>query len=143
MLERWDPFRDLFRIERSINHFWRNPGANGEGRNRWAVPLNVVDRDDDFIVEATLPGVKPDDINVTIDDGLLTVEGETHSELEENEGGYLLKERRTGKFSRRLRIPDTVDADKAETAYVDGVLTITLPKAEAKKPKRLAIKAGG
>ena len=91
---------------------------------------------------ASLPGVHPDDIQVTLEDGLLTIEGETGYEREEQKGDYLLRERRIGRFHRALRLPNSVDAEQAQPGYANGVLTITVPKQEAKKARRLKIKTG-
>ncbi len=141
MLQRWDPFRELRRIDENMNRI-RRGGFNGFGEiGRWAVPLDVVQDGDNIVVKATLSGINPDDIDVTIEDGTLTIAGETQEEHEEKKENYLLRERRTGKFRRTLRLPDTVDADKTETTYENGVLTVTFPKVEAKKAKKLEIKA--
>ena len=104
--------------------------------------MDVVQDGDDLIVHASLPGVDPDDIQVTLEDGLLTIEGETGSESEEQKGDYLLRERRFGRFHRALRLPNSVDSEKAQPSYANGVLTITVPKQEAKKARRLEIKTG-
>ena len=108
----------------------------------WAVPLDVIQEGDSVVVQATLPGVKPADIKVTIEDGVLSISGESKLDREEQNGNYLIRERRSGKFRRVLRLPDSVDAEAAETTYENGVLTVTLPKVEAKKAKRLEVKAG-
>ena len=137
MLERWDPFRELRRMDR----LWRGFGI-GREIGGWAVPLDVVQEGDDIVVRASVPGVKPEDIKVTIEEDLLTIKAETEAEHEENNGNYLVRERRAGKFHRSLRLPDTVDAEKVESRYDHGALTIRFPKVEAKKAKRLEIKVG-
>ena len=123
-------------MEHRMNRAWR-PLVIGEVIKGWAVPLDVVEDGDDLIVYATLPGVKPEDIDITIEEGLLTLKAEGKGEREDN---YLIRERRTGKFHRTLRLPDTVDVDKAETNYDNGVLTLKFPKLEAKKAKKLELK---
>ena len=138
VLERWDPFREIRRMEHRMNRAWR-PFGIGEVIKGWAVPLDVVEDGDDIIVRATLSGVKPEDIDITIEEGLLTLKAENKNEREDN---YLIRERRTGKFHRTLRLPDTVDVDKAETSYDNGVLTLKFPKLEAKKAKKLELKVG-
>ena len=138
-LERWDPFRELRRMDR----LWRGFGI-GREIERWAVPLGVVREGDDIVVRASVPGVKPEDIQVTVEEDLLTIKAETETEAEheESNGNYLMRERRAGKFHRSLRLPDTVDAEKVESRYDHGVLTIRFPKVEAKKARRLEIKVG-
>ena len=140
MLQRWDPFRDLRRIEENMDRFARGfRFSNGNASAGWAVPLDVVQDDDNMIVRASMPGMKPEDISVTIEDDVLSVSGETSEEHEEEKENYLMRERKIGKFRRSLRLPDTVDVDKAETTYENGVLTVSFPKVEAKKAKKLTV----
>ena len=141
LLQRWDPFRDMRRMDSLANRFWRAYNVGDEIAAR-ALPLDVVQHEEDVVVRASLPGVKTDDVDITVEDGVLTITAADESQPEEQDGRYLVRERRSGKYHRALRLPDTVDADKADTQYVDGVLTITFPKVEAKKAKRLEIKAG-
>ena len=142
MLQRWEPFRDMRRMDEMMNRIRRGHYRDGYGvTNRWAVPLDVVEEDDKIIVRATLPGVDADDIDVTLENDVLTINGETKTETEEHEETYLVRERRIGKFHRTLRLPDTVDSEKVETKYENGVVEITFPKTEAKKARRLSVKA--
>ncbi|MEE8517683.1 MAG: Hsp20/alpha crystallin family protein [Dehalococcoidia bacterium] len=142
-LERWDPFRELRRMEETVDRRWRGFGPRAGGPTgdvyAWGIPLDVVREGDDVVVHASLPGVKPGDVNVTIEENVLTISGTSDSETETSEASYLLRERRTGSFRRTLRLPDSVDADGATSAYEAGVLTITLPKSEQAKAKRLTI----
>ena len=140
VLQRWEPFRDLRRVENTVDRFWRGAGVGQSGG--WAVPLDVIQEGDSIVVQGTLPGVTREDIKVTIEDGVLSISGESKLDREEQNGNYLIRERRSGKFRRVLRLPDSVDAEAAETTYENGVLTVTLPKVEAKKAKRLEVKAG-
>ena len=142
-MQRFDPFAELRRMDAAFNRLW-NPGvqAQDSAGGRWDIAMDVVQDGDDLIVRASLPGVDPDEIQVTLEDGLLTIEGETGSESEEQKGDYLLRERRFGRFHRALRLPSSVDAERAQPAYANGVLTITVPKQEAKKARRLQIKTG-
>ena len=139
VLQRRDPFRDLRRIENTMDRFWRGFGAQEAGG--WAVPLDVVQDGDSIVIHGTLPGVKAEEISVTIDDGVLEIKAESKTDHEEQNGNYLIRERRAGTFHRVLRLPNSVDADKAETRYEDGVLTVRLPKVEARKGKVLEVKA--
>lgn len=112
----------------------------GDGTiNRWAIPVDVVEEEGNLLVHASLPGLNPDDIEVSLEDSLLTIKGRTEEDLERKEDGYLLRERRSGSFYRSLRLPETIDADKADSHYENGVLTITFPKVESKKVKHLKV----
>ncbi len=147
-LQRWDPFRDLRQMQNSMDRIRRRFGTNTLTNIRngefeaWAIPLDVTQNDDDTVIRASLPGVAPDDINVAIEDNVLTIKGQTSSEQEEQGENYLMRERRTGSFHRALRLPDTVDSDNATPVYDNGVLTITIPKAESKKAKQLTVQVG-
>jgi HSP20 family protein len=131
-------------MHQALNRGWRpfvlaTGGAESEG---WAIPLDVVEEDGAILVRASVPGLKPEDIDVSIEDNLLTIKAETKVEGERQEGGFLMRELRSGTFHRSLRLPDSVDADNARTDYENGVLTVTLPKAESKKAKHLLVTAG-
>ena len=143
-LERRYPFNGFRHMDEAVSRFWRS-WAHRAGSYKiesWAIPLDVVQDDDSIVVTASLPGLEADGIDVTVEDGLLTINGETKSDTEKSDGSYVMRERRSGKFHRALRLPDTVDVEQVEPRYVDGVLTIKLPKIEAKKAKRLQIHAG-
>ena len=133
LIERWDPFSEL---RRSFGRQSMGLSARAES---WRIPLDVVRDGESVIVEASLPGVKPADISVTIDDNVLRIAGHTGADDERSDGTYLLSERRTGSFQRSVRLPDSVDAEKAHTRYEAGVLTVTLPKLDAKKARQLTI----
>ena len=141
MLERLDSTGGLRRMHIRPNYLGRG-FHRSVASNDWRFPLDVVEEGDDYVIRASMPGVKPEDIQVTIEDGLLTIEGETDTESVNEDARYLVRERRAGKYQRSLRLTDAIDTEKAEPRYVDGILTITLPRVEAKKPKRLEIKVG-
>ncbi len=138
-IERWSPFSDIRRFDEVFNRLWR--GANGlqETSEAWSIPLDVTRAGDEVVVKASLPGVKKEDVDVTIEDNVLTIRAELASEGEKEEAGYLLRERRAGSFYRAVRLPETVDSENATSSYGDGVLTINLPKLEEKKARKLAI----
>ena len=142
VLQRWSPFGDLRRMEDRMHRLWRGYGFYGE-REGWGIPLDVVEEDDRIVVHASLPGVDPEQVHVTVEDDILTIRAETEVDEERRNGGYLMRERRSGSFHRALRLPDTVDADKAEPLYENGILSITLPKVEARKARELKVKVGG
>lgn len=140
-LQRIEPFRDFRRFDEIFRHFWQGEG-DGRFERRWAIPIDVSQDADSVALRATVPGVAPEDIDVTIEDGVLTISAETASEGKREGESYFIRERRVGKLYRALRLPNTLDVGKAETEYKNGVLTLTFPKAEAVKARRLEIKAG-
>ncbi len=143
-MQRWDPFGELRQMQDTMNRMWRGhqtPTESG-GFEAWAVPLDVVRKGDDIEVRASVPGVNPADIQITVENDVLTIRGQTASENETAEGDFLMRERRSGSFHRALRLPDTVDIDRAETGYDNGVVTISFPKLESKKAKKLSLTVG-
>ena len=132
-IERWTPFRDLRRFERMHRHFgvpYHYPYAGD-----WAIPLDVERDGDDFVVTGTLPGVSPADIGITIEDGVLTIEGRTASEGEREEGGYLLPSSRPPVLRRTVAAGDRGRGARASSIRARRV-TVRLPKAEGSKAKR-------
>ena len=101
--------------------------------------MDAYEEGDNLVVRASLPGVNPEDIDVTVEDRVLTISGSTKVDEERDENGYLLRERRTGSFYRTVRLPETVDANIGQPHYEHGILTITLPKVEAKKAKHRTV----
>ena len=126
-----------------MDRFFNEPMAGlrswPEGANVPAVDLYQTD--DEVVVKAVLPGIKPDDINISITGDVLNLRGSVTEEVERQDATYYLRERRQGEFSRSLPLPAPVVADQAKADFENGVLTLTLPKAEEVKPKTIAVKA--
>jgi HSP20 family protein len=120
---------------------WRRRGRECRELGH-AIPLDVVQEGDNIVVKASVPGVNPEDIDVSIENDVLTIKGQTKEEREHQGGNYLMREQRSGSFYRALRLPDTVDSDQAQPHYEHGVLSITFPRMESKKAKRLQITRG-
>jgi HSP20 family protein len=142
VLRRWEPFRELRQMQENMDRLWRSFGhGEGEAENgeNWAIPLDVVQEGDNIVVKASVPGVNPEDIDISIENDVLTIKGQTKEEREQQEGNYLMRERRAGSFYRALRLPDTLDSDQAQPHYENGVLSITFPRMESKRAKRLHI----
>lgn len=113
-----------------------------ESRGRWPM-LDVIEQRDDVIVKAELPGVKAEDIDLTVRGNVLTVSGQKRPEVrEEHTENYRHVERRSGSFYREVTLPTSVDADKIEASYDNGVLTVTLPKSAQSRPKKIPIREG-
>ena len=106
----------------------------------WTPAFDVSETDDEIIVKAEVPGMDKEDINITVSDGILTVKGERKQEKKEETEHFHCVETHYGMFSRTLRLPAEVEADKVDATYKDGVLNITLPKPEAVEPKKIEIK---
>ncbi len=149
-LVRWNPVReaaDLFNEFDRVMEYpllrqrWGMPLRTNEVVGSWNLALDVAEKGDVFTVKASLPGISPDDLNVTLEDNVLTIQGETKEDETIEENSYHIRERRYGSFSRSVRFPVPVEGDKVEAEYENGVLTLTIPKAEAVKPKRIAVKA--
>ena len=148
MMQRWYPFNDLRQMQNTMDRMWRradsrsNGSGDGPDIETWAVPLDVFRKGDDTIVRASMPGVSPEDIRVSIEDNVLTIKAHTSQEFQDEDGDYLMRERRSGSFHRALRLPDSVDPDKVRPHFQHGVLSITVPKAEAKRARQLEVKVG-
>ncbi|MDD5509648.1 MAG: Hsp20/alpha crystallin family protein [Dehalococcoidales bacterium] len=146
LVQRWDPFRDLTQMEDTVNRLWRGLGgvpSYREGVEDWNILIDVIQKGDELVVKASIPGIKPDEIDVAVEDNLLTLRAERKADSEGEQSRYLIQERPTGSFYRALRLPQTVDTNKIESEYENGVLIIRMPKAEEKKKKQIQIKVGG
>jgi HSP20 family protein len=104
--------------------------------------LDVAETEEEYLVKASVPGINPDDLDITFTDKILTIKGEYKEEEEKEDVHYHLRERRFGSFSRRLRLPNTIKSDAIEAKYEDGVLVLHLPKTEEVKPKRITVQNG-
>jgi HSP20 family protein len=105
----------------------------------WTPALDVYEDKDQFVVKAEVPGMKKDDIEVSLHDGSLTISGERKSERESTEAGVYRSERAFGRFQRTIDLPTSVDVSKVKADYRDGILSITLPKMEEAKPKKISV----
>lgn len=146
-LMRWRPFRDLLSLQEEVNRlfdelFERFPSRLDLFESGWSPRVDVIETDDEVIVEAELPGVKKEDVSVTITDNVLTIKGEKRREREEKAGSYHRVERAYGSFQRSFTLPATVQADKAKATFKDGVLRVTIPKTEEARPKEIKIEEG-
>ncbi len=144
---RWDPFRDMLDMRRTMDRLLENsfmsPDVFQQG-NVMGLPLDVSENENEYIVKASLPGVNPDDIEITVNGNTVNIRGETTSENEQNEGEtYHLRERRFGSFARSITLPTPIDSGKIQAHSDNGVLTLDIPKAEEAKPKRIQVQGGG
>jgi HSP20 family protein len=144
MLTRWDPFQEMLNLRRTVDRLFDNVGTDREWAQPtlWGLAVDVVENKDEFIIKASVPGINPDDLEISYTDDTLTIKGEIKSENEVKENQYHLRERRYGSFTRSLNLPTKVKGDAIDASCQNGVLTLRLPKAEEVKPKRIAIKTG-
>ena len=143
---RWNPFGEMARMRNEIDRLFEDafnaPVGKWERNSVWGFPLDVTEADDTFIVKAAVPGMNPDELDITITDNVLTIKGETQDEEVRDEEKVHLRERRFGSFMRSISLPTPVESDNVTATMENGVLTLQIPKAEAVKPKRIAVHAG-
>lgn len=146
-LVRWDPFREMISLRDAMNRLFEESFVSPFGTQLWRregvepLAMDVYETDNDLIVETSLPGVKPEEVDISVVGNTLTIKAETKKDEEKEEKGkYYCRERRYGLFQRSISLPVEVDPNKAEAVFENGVLKLTLPKTEAQKPRKIAIK---
>lgn len=148
MLTRWNPYREMLNLtdqfdrwfNRPFGAFGLMPGSTFSALSNCGVELDVIEQDDAFVVKASVPGIDPEQLDVTLEKNVLTIKGEI-TQAQEQEGElYHLRERGYGRFSRSVYLPGEVQPDSVQAHLANGILTLTVPKAEESRPKRIAIK---
>lgn len=138
-LIRWNPFDELRDMDRLFDRVWRNSDF-ASLTNGWAAPaVDVFEKDNAIVVQAELPGFSPDQIDISIEGNVLHLKGEQKTEQAPDNDQYHLRERRFTSFRRSFTLPVSVDTNKAEAVFENGVLTLTLPKDEAALPKKINV----
>jgi HSP20 family protein len=137
LLVRPEPFSTDF--NRLFNSLWDQPAA----AQRWLPAMDLVETEEHYLLKADLPGMREDDVAIEFNDGTLTISGERNAEYERKEKGFFRLERSFGKFSRSLTLPDGIDPDGIDAAFHDGVLEVTIPKPEQRRPRRIAVSGNG
>ena len=145
-LVNWDPFRELVGMRQAMVRLLEGgfvrPARPLVGWTEWAQPsLDMYQTPKEVVVKASLPGVKPEDVDIEISGNTLTIKGETKQEEKSEEDDHLCRECHYGSYYRAITLPQAVKGDKAEATFEDGVLTLTVPKTEVEKPKKIEIKA--
>lgn len=150
-LTRWNPrneleISDIFRpFEQMFEDLWRGWPARFEtdtARPIMRPAMDVIENDRTLTVRVDLPGMKPDDVHVEVENDTLTIKGEMGDTIEQEGERYHYRERRYGSFQRSVRLPNTLDTDKVEASFENGVLNISIPKQPQAQPKQITIKAG-
>ena len=142
-LVRWEPFADLRQVmDRAFEDDLR-PSLWRGITSQPLMPLDMYQTADEVVVKATIPGIDPDDVDITIAGDVLTIKAETKAEEENKDADYFYRERRYGASTRTVSLPADLQSDKAEASFENGVLTLSIPKAEEVKPKQIKVKAKG
>lgn len=154
MMQRYDPYRRMTSMQRLMDRMMDDSylipalvstsrgGESGESMLH-RIDLDVMEQGDDLVIKASMPGVKPEDIHVTVEKGVLTIRGEVHEEHEHGEGRYRHRERHHGSFRRSVLLPDEVNPEACQADIEHGVLTLTFPKASHARAHRIPIRATG
>jgi HSP20 family protein len=149
-LVRWEPVREITSIQNEMNRlfntFFDTPttgnGGTGTSPRRWVPAMDLVETDDSFVLKADLPGLTEGDVNVEVEDNVLTVSGERKAEHEDKREGYVRVERSYGTFRRSLTLPEGIDPEAVQASFENGVLEVRIPKPEERKPRKVSIQVG-
>lgn len=141
-ITRWNPVREMFTLREAMDQLVNDNYVRNQDYQRqsvaWQLPIDAYADEDAIVITADVPGLKPEELQVTMESNTLTIRGELKNRTEGR--NYLLRERATSHFERILTINTPIDSNKVEAEFENGVLMLTLPKAEANKPKQIAIK---
>jgi HSP20 family protein len=148
-IARWDPFRDLMEIQGELNRLFGrtygsaedNGGASALATGAWAPAVDVYEDKDKVLLHVELPGVEPDDVEVSVEDSTLSIRGQREIRSDLDQENYRRVERRYGQFVRAFQLPAIADAERVDASFDKGVLTIDVPKKEEARPRRIEIKA--
>ncbi|MCW8900318.1 MAG: Hsp20/alpha crystallin family protein [Gammaproteobacteria bacterium] len=143
-LVRYQPWNSMEQLRREMGRVFEGNSSVAEGSSiatsDWTPAVDIKETDKEFLIHADIPGVDPNDIDVHMEDGMLTIKGERESETKEEKEGYKRIERQRGSFYRRFSLPDTANADKISAKSNNGVLEITIPKQEKAQPRKIEVK---
>lgn len=142
-LTRWEPAREMMTLRDAMDRLFDDAFTRPLSmRDGWSSPaIDMYQTDDEIVVKASLPGFKADDVQINITGDVLTLRGEMKHEEEKKEKAWHMREQRWGSFERSVALPTNVVADRANADFENGILTITLPKAEEAKPRTISVKA--
>lgn len=142
-IERWDPFREMISLRDAMNSLlaesFVRPGGPPAPSGAATLPLDVAETEGEFVIKASLPGIKPEDVHITAHGDTLTIRGETKTEEDKKGTHWHMRERRVSSLARSISLGTPIHADAASVHFDHGVLTLTLPKLEAAKPKQIKV----
>ena len=143
---RYDPFRDLRGLQDEMNRLFSSTFSRGSDEQMfggaWTPSVDIFENKDNIVLEAELPGMKPEDVNISIENNVLTISGERKFEKKSDGDNFHRVERGYGSFTRSFTLPPTVSSENATAEFENGILHLTLAKREEAKPRRIEIKAG-
>lgn len=144
---RWNPWSDLFDLHTQMDQLFQSVGgtelSRGSGGGEYtSLPVDIRQIDDSFVIEASVPGFRPEDVELTFQEGMLTIKGQQKHESEEKEGSWIRRERRTSSVFRQVGLPAEVRADEISASFEHGVLRIIVPRAQKAQPKRIPVTGG-
>jgi len=144
-LDRWEPFRGTSpdtQLTRMFNDFFARTSQD-QNLTTWAPAVDIYEGEHELVVKADLPDVQPEDLDIRVENNILTIRGERKFEKKVDEKNYLRVERAYGSFARSFSLANTVNTDAIKADYKDGVLTLSIPKREEAKPKQIKVNVGG
>jgi HSP20 family protein len=141
---RWEPLRELTTLQNEMNRLFNTAfdaptGGNGGTLRRWMPAMDLVETEDHFVLRADLPGLSEENVNIEVEDRVLTISGERKAEHETTKEGYHRVERAFGAFSRSLTLPEGIDPEAVSASFDRGVLEVRIPKPEQRKPRKISI----
>ena len=144
---RWEPLRELSTLQNEMNRLFGSvfdtpPQGNGGTLRRWMPAMDLLETADHFVLRADLPGMSESDVNIEVEERVLTISGERKAEQVENKDGYHRVERAFGTFSRSLTLPEGINAEAVSANFDRGVLEVRIPKPEERKPRKVSIGVG-
>lgn len=149
MIDRYDPFGRTMSLRQMMDRLLedafimpRSGQSGGEG-GPMQTAVNVYEEGDNLVVEAQLPGIRPEDVDVTFERGTLSIRGQTKQEQERKERNYIVREHRRGSFTRSISLPESVDPDGAQATFEHGMLRLTFPKSQRARPRKIQVSTGG
>lgn len=140
-LSRWEPFNDMLKLSTAMDQLFSTAFVPTVGRSTQTLSIDVVEREDVFTVQAVVPGINPDDLDITVSDHTLTIKGEWKQPEFPKGTTFHLHERSTGRFERTIQFPLPLNGDNVQAQYEHGILTLNLPKAEQAKPRRISVQS--
>ncbi|MGR8933138.1 MAG: Hsp20/alpha crystallin family protein [Gammaproteobacteria bacterium] len=138
---RYEPWNILTQLQKELERMHEGDNSGHIATAEWSPSVDIKEETDRFVILADIPGVKPEDIDVSMEEGVLTIKGEKQTEAKTEKENYKRVERTYGSFYRRFSLPDTADADAISAKSKHGVLEIVIPKREAVKPKKISVAA--